>query len=195
MSKIAIVYFSGMGHTHLMAEAVAAGAKKIADCTVDLLRITGEQITDGRWKDDAMIEKLNLADAIIFGSPTYMGGVAGQFKCFIDNAEVWFEQKWKDKIAGGFTHSSSPSGDKQGTLLYLVTHAAQQSMIWVNIGDLPSHYQGKDDNVNRLGAFLGVMGQSALDMSGKPAEIEPGDALTAERYGERIAQAAQRWQK
>ncbi len=194
MAKIAIVYFSGMGHTHLMAEAVAAGAKKVTS-TVDLLRITGEQITDGRWKDDATIETLNQADAIIFGSPTYMGGVAGQFKCFIDGAGVWFEQKWKDKIAGGFTHSSSPSGDKQGTLLYLATHAAQQSMIWVNVGDLPSSYQGKNDGVNRLGGFMGVMGQSALDMSGKPPEVDPGDALTAERYGERVAVAAQRWQK
>ncbi|MGB3755232.1 MAG: flavodoxin family protein [Rivularia sp. (in: cyanobacteria)] len=194
MSKIAIVYFSGMGHTHLMAEAVAAGAKKVTS-TVDLLRITGEQITDGRWQDDAAIEKLNQADAIIFGSPTYMGGIAGQFKCFIDGAGVWFEQKWKDKIAGGFTHSSSPSGDKQGTLLYLATHAAQQSMIWVNVGDLPSSYQGKDDGVNRLGGFMGVMGQAALDMSGKPPEIDSGDRLTAERYGERVALAAQRWQK
>ncbi|MBF2014639.1 MAG: NAD(P)H-dependent oxidoreductase [Rivularia sp. T60_A2020_040] len=195
MSKIAIVYFSGMGHTHLMAEAVAAGAKKVADTTVDLLRITGEQITDGRCKDDTIMEKLNQADAIVFGSPTYMGGVAAQFKAFIDNAGVWFDQGWKDKIAGGFTHSSSPSGDKQGTLLYLATHAAQQSMIWVSIGDLPSNYFGKDDGVNRLGAFIGVMGQSAIDMSGKPAEIEPGDALTAQRYGERIAGATQRWQK
>lgn len=195
MSKIAIVYFSGMGHTHLMAEAVAAGAKKVEGSTVELLRITGEQITDGRWKDDAMIEKLNRSDAIVFGSPTYMGGVAGQFKCFIDGAGVWFEQKWKDKVAGGFTHSSSPSGDKQGTLLYIAIHAAQQSMIWVGPGDLPSHYQGKDDGVNRLGAFMGVMGQSALDMSGKPPEVHPGDALTAEKYGERIALAAQRWQK
>ena len=195
MSKIAIVYFSGMGHTHLMAEAVAAGAKKVAGATVELLRITGEQITDGRWKDDAIIEKLNQSDAIIFGSPTYMGGVAGQFKCFIDGAGVWFEQKWKDKIAGGFTHSSSPSGDKQGTLLYLAIHAAQQSMIWVNVGDLPSSYQGKDDGVNRLGGFMGVMGQAALDMSGKPPEIDNGDRLTAERYGERIAYCTQRWDK
>lgn len=193
MSNIAIVYFSGMGHTHLMAEAVAAGAKKVADTTVDLLRITGEQITEGRWKDDAIMEKLNQADAIVFGSPTYMGGIAAQFKAFIDNAGVWFEQGWKDKIAGGFTHSGSLSGDKQGTLLYLAIHAAQQSMIWVSSGELPSSYFGKDDNVNRLGSFMGVMGQSMLDMSGKPPEIEPGDALTAERYGERIAMVTKRW--
>ncbi|NJO57765.1 MAG: hypothetical protein HC836_05145 [Richelia sp. RM2_1_2] len=56
-------------------------------------------------------------------------------------------------------------------------------------------YGNGDDGVNRLGAFIGVMGQSAIDMSGKPPEIEPGDALTAQRYGERIAIATQRWQK
>lgn len=66
-----------------MAEAVANGAKKVTGSTLQLLRITGEQITDGRWKDDAMIEKLNQADAIVFGSPTYMGGIAGQLPVYI----------------------------------------------------------------------------------------------------------------
>ena len=91
-----------------------------------MLRITGDQITQGRWHDDAMLHKLNQSDAIIFGSPTYMGGVAAQFKAFIDAASVvWFTQGWKDKVAGGFTHSGSPIGDKQGTLLYLMTNAMQ----------------------------------------------------------------------
>jgi NAD(P)H dehydrogenase (quinone) len=39
------------------------------------------------------------------------------------------------------------------------------------------------------------MGQTAPDMSGKPAEIDPGDRLSAEKYGQRIAEAAQRWSK
>jgi NAD(P)H dehydrogenase (quinone) len=125
-----------------------------------------------------------------------MGGVAAQFKAFIDAAsEAWFQQGWKDKLAGGFTHSSSLSGDKQGTLLYLAINAAQHSSNWVNAGDLPSVYFGKDDGVNRLGSFLGVMGQSSLDMSGKPPELDPGDRLTAEKYGQRIAEAARRWMK
>ena len=193
MPTVAIVYFSGQNHTHLMAQAIAEGAKKFEDIRVELLRITGEQITDGRWQDDTILAKLNEADAIVFGSPTYMGGVAAQFKAFLDNTDAWFEQKWKDKIAAGFTHSSSLSGDKQGTLLYLATFAAQMAMVWVNAGDMPSHYFGKDDEVNRLGAFLGVMGQSQLDMSDKPAEIHPGDRLTAEKFGTRIAKAVHRW--
>jgi NAD(P)H dehydrogenase (quinone) len=189
MTNIAIVYFSGTGHTHLMAEAIATGAKQITDTQVEIIRITGEQIIDGRWKDDGILEKLQVADAIIFGSPTYMGGVAAQFKAFIDAASgIWFAQGWKDKIAGGFTHSSSLSGDKQGTLLYLATNAAQHSMIWVGAGQLPGA-----DGTNRLGSFMGVMGQSAMDMSGAPPTIDPGDRLTSEHYGQRIATATQKW--
>jgi NAD(P)H dehydrogenase (quinone) len=167
MTSVAIIYFSGTGHTHLMAEAVAAGTQKVSDTTIQLLRITGEQIVNGRWQGDWMLESLNQADAIrdlrrdkipargaasrkrrqilgmtlsrkslIFGSPTYMGGVASQLKAFIDAASgIWFAQGWKNKIAGGFTHSGSPSGDKQGTLLYLAINAAQHSMIWVGNWD------------------------------------------------------------
>ncbi|WP_341524516.1 flavodoxin family protein [Nostoc sp. UHCC 0302] len=196
MSTIAIIYFSGAGHTHLLAEAIAEGANQAENTTVELLRITGEQITNGRWKNDAIIEKLNQADAIVFGSPTYMGGISAQFKAFIDaTSEIWFKHGWKDKIAAAFTHSSSPSGDKQGTLLYLATNAAQHGMIWVNVGDLQSFLFGKDDGINRLGGFLGVMGQSPLDLSGEEALLHPGDRLTAERFGYRIAEATNRWIK
>jgi len=193
MASVAIVYFSGSGHTHLMAQAIADGASTVG-ASVELLRIEGSQIVEGRWRDADIIEKLHQADAIVFGSPTYMGGVAAQFKAFLDAAsEAWFAQRWKDKIAGGFTHSSSLSGDKQGTLLYLATNAAQHSMIWVSAGDLPSIYFGKQDGVNRLGSFLGVMGQSLMGAPGTEATLESGDRLTAENYGRRIAEAAQRW--
>lgn len=39
MGSIAIIYFSGAGHTHLMAEAIASGIHRHADTHVDLLRI------------------------------------------------------------------------------------------------------------------------------------------------------------
>jgi NAD(P)H dehydrogenase (quinone) len=154
MSNIAIVYFSGAGHTHLMAEAIATGAQQVSGTHVELLRITGEQIVNGRWKDNGSLAKLLVADAIVFGSPTYMGGVAAQFKSFIDNTiDAWSNQLWKNKIAGGFTHSGTPSGDKQGTLLYLAINAAQHSMIWVGSAEMLDPTNG----VNRLGAYMGVM--------------------------------------
>jgi NAD(P)H dehydrogenase (quinone) len=191
MSSIAIVYFSGTGHTHLMAEACAEGASKVSDTKVQLFRITGEQIHNGRWHNAEILEALNQSDAIIFGSPTYMGGVAAQLKAFIDGVSgVWAQQLWKDKLAGGFTHSGSPSGDKQGTLLYLAINAAQHSMIWVGAGEM------NQNGVNRLGSYMGVMGQSIPDFSGtKAAELDAGDRLSVELYGTRIAEAVKRWNK
>ncbi|MEO1294625.1 MAG: flavodoxin family protein [Cyanobacteria bacterium J06636_16] len=192
MATVAIVYFSGNDHTHLMAESLSEGVKA-AGVTAQLLRIQGEQIKDGRWQDEGIRAAILAADAIVFGSPTYMGGVAAQLKACIDGlGDVWFEQGLKDKVAGGFTHSSSPSGDKQGTLLYLVTNALQHGMVWVGAADLPSPYIGKDDGVNRLGSFLGVMGYSPLDMSGGEPQMDKGDRLTAHQYGQRVAAITQK---
>ncbi|NJM45901.1 MAG: flavodoxin family protein [Alkalinema sp. RU_4_3] len=192
MATIAIVYFSGTGHAHLMAEAIAEGAQKTPDTTVQLLRITGEQITNGRWKDEAIATQLNQADAIVFGTPTYMGGVAAQFKAFVDGvSSAWAQQLWKDKIAGGFTHSGGLSGDKQGTLLYLAINAAQHSMVWVGAGEMT-----QPNGVNRLGSYMGVMGQATPDFTGAtPVELDPGDRLSSVLYGERIAAATKRWNR
>jgi NAD(P)H dehydrogenase (quinone) len=190
MKSVVVVYFSGSGHTHLMAEAIAEGVRQVPDVSVELVRIHGEQIVNGRWQDDRAMEKLDRADAIVFGSPTYMGGVAAQFKAFIDAASSrWFQQAWKNKIAGGFTHSSSLSGDKQGTLIYLAINATQHGMIWVGFDQMPNPSNG----VNRLGSFLGVMGQSDMDMSGNPAKIHEGDRLSAVLYGARIAQVVKQF--
>jgi len=184
MPSVSVVYFSGMGHTRLMAEAVAEGAGQVGGTVAHLLPISGMQIIEGSWSDHATLEQLNRSDAIVFGSPTYMGGVAAQFKAFLDAAStIWLRQAWKDKIAGGFTHSNSPSGDKQGTLLYLVTNAMQHGMIWVGTGEL-----SQKNGVNRLGSFLGPMGNTLPTFDGGPPQVEPSDLLTSERYGVRIAE-------
>ncbi len=188
MATIAIVYFSAGGHTHLVAEAVAKGVHE-AGAEAKLLRITGDQISGGRWQNEEMMETLSQADAIIFGSPTYMGGVAAQFKAFIDAASsAWFARTWVNKIAAGFTHSGSLSGDKQGTLLYLAINAAQHGMVWVGSSEMPN-----SEGVNRLGSFLGVMAQTSPDTSGAAASIDAGDRLTAELLGQRVAKATNRW--
>jgi NAD(P)H dehydrogenase (quinone) len=62
MTKTVVVYHSGYGHTQRVAQFVAEGAK----ATLVAIDADGN-ITDAEW------ETLNAADAIIFGSPTYMG--------------------------------------------------------------------------------------------------------------------------
>ena len=187
MTTISIIHFSGSGHTRLMAEAVHAGAASVPDVSAELIAIEGKDIVEGRYKNEAVFAQLAKSDAIVFGTPTYMGGPAAQFKAFADAAGmVWFQQGWKDKLAGGFTHSSSPNGDKGSTLHYLTVFAAQMGMLWVGAGELPSALAGKTDGVNRLGSYLGPTGATQMN-PGAPAVVDAGDLLTAKAYGQRVA--------
>jgi NAD(P)H dehydrogenase (quinone) len=186
MSKIAIVYFSGYGHTVKQAEAVAVGARSVGGAQVDLLAIDKEgNLPDAAWAT------LEAADAIIFGSPTYMGNAAWQFKKFADaSSKAWFTQQWKDKLAGGFTNSASMNGDKLATLNGFVTLAMQHSMVWAGTGMMPANTKGAQRNdVNWLGSFTGAMAQSPSDASAEEGPL-PGDLETARLYGVRLATLA-----
>jgi NAD(P)H dehydrogenase (quinone) len=193
MKQIAIVYFSGSGHTQLLAEAVQRGAASISDTSAQLVPIDGRDIVGGRFQNEALLVELGKADAIIFGSPTYMGTIAAQFKAFADStAGIWFTRGWKNKLAAGFTHSGSPSGDKLSTLQYLSLFAAQHGMLWIGNAEASSQ-ETSGAHVNRLGSFLGVMGFTQQPPGTTP-EVNAGDVLTAERLGRRVANLAQRFE-
>ncbi len=188
MTTVSIVYHSGSGHTTKLAEAVAKGAGGVAGVKVQTIAISGKDIVEGRYKNAAVFEQLDASDAIIFGSPTYMGGPSGQFKTFADaTGERWFGQKWKDKIASGFSVSSSPAGDKFSTLEYFNTLAMQHGMIWVGLGEMPMQSNG----VNRLGSFAGATAQAGQESP--DAAPNAADKLTGEILGRRVAEAAKRW--
>ncbi|GAB4058130.1 NAD(P)H-dependent oxidoreductase [Uliginosibacterium sediminicola] len=189
MSKIAIVYFSGYGHTKKLAEAVEAGAAGVAGASVSLLAVDAEgNLPEAGWAE------LQAADAIIFGAPTYMGSVPWQFKKFIDaTSKPWFTQQWKDKIAAGFTNSASMNGDKLSTLHYLFTLSQQHSMVWVGTGLMPSNSKAAQRNdINYVASFSGLMAQSPSDSSPEEGPL-PGDLETAKLFGARVANTAARW--
>ena len=149
---------------------------------LDLLAIDAEgSLPEGGW------ETLNAADAIIFGTPTYMGGPSWQFKKFADaSSKAWFSRAWQDKVFGGFTNSASFNGDKQVTLIALQTLASQHGGVWVSLGMLPSNSKAATrSDVNNLGGSVGLLVQSPSDAS--VAEIPQGDLDTAKLYGKRVA--------
>ena len=181
MAKTVVVYHSGYGHTQRMAQAVAEGA------SAQLLAIDAEgNLPEGGW------EALAAADAIIFGSPTYMGSVSWQFKKFADaSSKVWFAQGWKDKVSAGFTNSAGINGDKLATLHTLFTLSQQHAMLWVSTGLMPSNVKasGRGD-VNYLASFAGLMTATPADAT--PDEMIAGDLETARLFGQRIADTVRR---
>lgn len=168
-ANIVVVYHSGYGHTQRVAQHVAQGAD------AQLIAIDADgNITDADW------EALDKADAIVFGSPTYMGSASWQFKKFADaSSKRWFISAWKDKVAGGFTISASPSGDKLMTIQTFITLAMQQGMIWVGQPAM------NDGTINRLGSNSGLMSQ--VGPTSPAADIPQGDLDTATQYGQRLA--------
>lgn len=183
MPTLSVIYFSGSGHTTKLAEAVHKGAAAVGGLTTHLLAINGDDIVKGRYNSEETLTKLDVSDAIIFGSATYMGGPAAQFKAFADaTGGRWFAGAWRDKIAGGFTVSGGPSGDKLSTLHYFFTLAMQHGMIWIGQAETPMN----DKGINRLSSYSGVMAQAGQE----PTEVAPNEAdkLTGELFGKRVAE-------
>ena len=185
MSNVAIVYHSGFGHTKALAKAVAKGAASVAQTHVALIPVA---------EAEARQAELDGSDAIIFGSPTYMGGVSADFARFKDwTSKRWMEGAWRNKLAAGFTASASWNGDKHNTLYQLLTLALQHGMIWIGLGIPPgyNHSKGSIDDLNRLGASVGAMAQANADQGSEG--IAASDFRTMAVLGKRVAEAAQRW--
>jgi NAD(P)H dehydrogenase (quinone) len=189
-ARIAVAYHSGNGHTARQAQAVAAGAAEVPGAVADLISL--DELTDDVW------ERLDAADAIIFGTPTYMGSPSAVFKAFAEaSVKVWAaDLGWRDKIAAGFTNSKAMSGDKLNSIVDLAVFAAQHGMIWVGLDIYPgwADSTASIEDLNRLGSWLGAMAQSDADLSAEKAPPET-DLRTAAALGARVATITLRHQR
>jgi len=181
--SIVVVYFSEAGTTHQVAESIRNGAINSGaaadetDCR--LFRITNNHLVDNRFCEESYLCAIDSATAVIFGSPTYMGGPAAQFKAFADaTSDRWDTQAWSGKIAAGFTVGSNPGGDQLSTLQYFTILAAQHGMVWVNL-NMPADHEFNTHN--KPGAQLGFAGTVPGD------SISESDTMLAELLGARVA--------
>ncbi|MFP3549711.1 flavodoxin family protein [Paraburkholderia sp. SIMBA_049] len=180
---ISIVYDSGYGHTAKQAQAVADGVRRVPEADVRLFTVADAPI---QW------ETLEASDAIIFGSPTYNGLVSARLKQFMEDSTrtAWFPQKWRNKLAAGFTNSGAMHGDKLNSLISMTLFAAQHGMIWVGLDLFPGR---SNDQPNRIGGWLGAMAQSN-DESPELFPIE-SDLQTASHLGQRVAELARQFRQ
>jgi multimeric flavodoxin WrbA len=179
MAKTVVVYHSGYGHTQFIAQAVAKGAN------AQLVAIDAEgNVSEADWS------ALDAADAIVMGSPTYMGGVSWQFKKFADaSSKRWFTRAWQDKFFAGFSVSASLNGDKGMTLAYLQTLASQHGGLWISLGLAPANSSAATRNdINNLGGSVGLLVQAPSDAGAD--KIPQGDVDTASQFGARVAAVA-----
>lgn len=183
MPRVAVIFHSATGNTATVASAVVNGIRP-AGATPVVLELLGSDIAEGRFANAALLGQADGCDALIFGAPTFMGGLSAQFKAFADaTSDRWTSQAWRNKLAAGFTTGTSPNGDQAFTLQYFSILAAQHGMLWVSL-DKP---QGADSLApNSLGVHLGVA--AAVPGSG----VHDADLLTARYLGGRVASLARR---
>lgn len=179
---ISIVYDSGYGHTAKQAQAVAQGVSQVPGAEARLIAVADGPVP---W------DELEASDAIIFGSPTYNGSLSARLKKFMEDSTkpAWIPQKWRNKVAAGFTNSGAMHGDKLHSLMSMVLFAAQHGMLWVGLDLFPGKSAAEQ---NRIGGWLGAMAQSN-DESPELSPIE-SDLKTAAHLGRRVAETVRRLQ-
>ena len=104
MAKVLVVYFTRTGNTKAMAEIVADAAER-----------EGAEVI---LKDveETKADELLAYDAIVAGSPTYYGGMAGKLKDFFDSS-VAHHGKLSGKVGAAFSSSANIGGGNETTVL------------------------------------------------------------------------------
>lgn len=203
--SIAIIYYTKCNHSQMLANEIIKGVE------LNDLNATPICLGEVQKNFDDNIDKINTASGILFGTPTYFGSMAANLKVFMEmTLDLWFKQLWLNKLAGGFVHSSSLSGDKLNVLVQIAIFASQHGMIWKGLDLLPRYHATKSDIekyklqeyvdllvkeensdqlvLNRLGSWTGFMAQSRFESN----ECSPHDLATAKYFGISFAEIAKK---
>ena len=179
MTKILVLYYSSYGHIETMAGAVAEGARG-AGAQVDLKRVPEtvplEVAKASHFKVEqaapvATIDELANYDAIIFGTPTRFGNMAGQMRNFLDQAGgLWFQNKMVGKVGSVFTSSATQHGGQESTILTFIPTLLHLGMIYVG---LPYTFSGQFGHDEVKGASpYGASTIAGPDGSRQPSAVE-----------------------
>jgi NAD(P)H dehydrogenase (quinone) len=199
--KIYIVYYSTYGHVAQMAEAIAEGVKQV-DGAEPVLRRVPETLSDevlgkmGALEAQKMMdsvpicttEELKDADAIIFGTPTRFGNMAGQMRQFLDaTGKLWAEGALIGKVGSVFSSAANQHGGQESTILSFHVTLLHHGMVIVG---LPYSFQGQ----LRIDKLSGGSPYGAFTIAGSKGERLPSEnELEAARFqGNHVASIAKK---
>lgn len=197
--KALVVYYSMYGHIHAMARAVAEGVAQVPGAAVELRRVPETLSDEILGKMGALeakekmaqvpvcaVDELGEADAIIFGTPTRFGNMAGQMRQFLDaTGGLWAGGRLIGKVGSVFTSSATQHGGQESTILTFVPYLLHQGMVVVG---LPYSFQGQ----MRIDEITGCSPYGASTIAGGQGERMPSDnELEGARFqGRHVAEIA-----
>jgi NAD(P)H dehydrogenase (quinone) len=192
MAKVLVLYYSSYGHIERMAQAVAEGAgaagaetavKRVPETVPEeLARKSGFKLE--QKAPIANVDELADYDAVIFGTPTRFGNMAGQMKNFLDQAGgLWMRGALVGKVAGVFTSSATQHGGQESTILTF--HPVLLHLGFMIVG-LPYAFQAQMGHSEVMGnSPYGASTIAGADGKRQPSNVE----LDGARYqGRHIAE-------
>jgi NAD(P)H dehydrogenase (quinone) len=195
--KVNVIFYSMYGHVYKMAEAIAEGARSVAGAEVKVLQVA-ETIPDDMLEKygakaarasfakvpTATLDNLSEAHAVIFGTPTRFGNMAGQMRSFLDQTgPIWFSGGLIGKVGSVFASTASQHGGQETTITSFHTTLLHHGMIIVGV---PYSEAGLlDMNAISGGTPYGATTMAGADGSRQPTENE----LKIARYqGKHVAE-------
>jgi NAD(P)H dehydrogenase (quinone) len=142
-TQVLVLYYSMYGHMEVMANAVAEGAGGHGDTEATVKRVP-ETIPEERAREIgvkldqaapvASVDELPDYDAIVFGTPTRFGNMAGQMRTFLDQTgSLWANGSLIGKVGSVFTSTATQHGGQETTLTSFHTTLLHQGMVIVGV--------------------------------------------------------------
>ncbi len=146
-TKIQVIFYSSYGHIFRMAEAIAAGAREVADTEVSVWQVpelvpdhvlekSGSKAARAQFAHvpTAGVDQLAEADGIIFGTPTRFGNMCAQMRNFLDQTGgLWMRGSLIGKVGSVFASTATQHGGQESTLLSFHTTLLHQGMVIVGV--------------------------------------------------------------
>jgi len=107
MAKAIVIYYSRSGNTKQMAEIITSAMNEAG------------LSTDCKSVEKVKAEDLLKYDAIVVGSPTYYGHMAGPIKQLFDEA-VSFHGKLDGKVGAAFSSAANIGGGNETTIMGII---------------------------------------------------------------------------
>lgn len=143
MTKILVLYYSTYGHVETLAHAVAEGAREVPGAEVVVKRVAetvpAEVAEKAHFKLDqsapvAQPNEVAEYDAILVGTPTRYGRIAGQMANFWDQTGgLWAKGALEGKVGSAFASTASQHGGQETTLMSVITNLLHHGMIIVGL--------------------------------------------------------------
>lgn len=198
--KVVVVYYTMNGHTHRLAEAVAEGALQVTGSEMVLRRVPetlspADLKRRGASEEAERIfahvpvctpEELEEADAVIFGTPSYLGNMSGQMRTFLDSlGELWKRNALVGKVGSVFVSSGSQHGGQEAAILSFHQTLLHLGMIIVG---LPYSFESQ----RRIDEVAGGSPYGASTIVGRAGERMPSETdLAGARFlGKHVAEIA-----